>query len=130
MVQELEVISETELSNAIVRLLPGQIFHIKWKGGIDIEISDIDELSLAFEKMTQGQKVRVINELDHFTSISNDARKYAAEKSPDAMAIAYIIRGLGQRLVLKFYLNIRKRKNPTKVFMNKEEALEWLEGFG
>ncbi|GAB5418844.1 MAG: hypothetical protein Crog4KO_01750 [Crocinitomicaceae bacterium] len=127
MVQEIEVISETKLSNATVRLLPGQIFHIKWKGGIDIEIPDIDELSAAFEQMTLGQKVKVINELDHFTSISNDARKYAAEKSPETIAIAYIIQGLGQRLVLKFYLNIRKRKNPTRVFMKYDEALEWLE---
>lgn len=127
MIQEIDVISEEQLTNATVRLLPNDIFHIKWTGQRDIVISDIDELSVAFEKMTGGRKVKVLQELDHFTSLNNDARSYAAERAPDVTALAYVIKGLGQRLIIKFYLNIRKRKNPAKAFMNYEEAMNWLE---
>lgn len=110
-------------------MLEGDIVHINWEGGMDIEIGDIDELSEAYDKMTQGRRMKVIQEFDHFTSISNEARKHAAEKAPDVRAVAYIIKGLGQRMILRFYLNIRRRKVKAKVFMNMEEALQWLDRY-
>lgn len=127
MVQELIVIDEVVLTNATVRLLSDDIFHIKWKDAIDIEISDIDELEVVYERFSCGKKLKVIQDLEHFTSISNEARTYGAEKSPEVEALAYIIKGLGQRLLIKFYLNIRRAKNPTKVFTRYEDALEWFE---
>ncbi|MCR9173986.1 MAG: hypothetical protein NXI10_15895 [bacterium] len=130
MVQDIVVLNERKLTNADVRLLLDDIFHIQWNGGDDIEISDIDELSAAFEEMTQGRKMKVIQEFDHFTSISNEARRYAAEKAPDVTAVAYVIKGLGQQMVLRFYLKIRRRKVNAKVFMEVEDAWRWLESLG
>jgi hypothetical protein len=129
MVQELEVISETQLTNARVRLLSGDIFHIKWNDAMDIEISDIDELGEVFHQIPEGKKVCVIQEMGDFTSISGEARKYAAQKSPEIHAIAYVIKGLGQRMILRFYLNMKKTKTPAKVFTCMVESVQWLKKF-
>jgi len=127
MTQEFAVLEIQELTHCVVRILSDDIFHIKWNGDKDIEIQDIDELAAAFESMTQGRRMKVIQEFDHFTNITNDARKHAAETAPDVTAIAYVIKGLGQRMVLRFYLNLRRRKAKAKVFMKMEEALNWIE---
>lgn len=129
MIQEFALSEKKVLTNCEVQVLEGDIFHINWNGGKDIEIQDIDELAKAFGEMTQGRKMKVLQEFDHFTSISNEARKYAAETAPDVAAIAYVIKGLGQRMVLRFYLNIRRRKVKAKVFMSKETALRWIKQY-
>ena len=129
MIQEFALSEKKVLTNCEVQILEGDIFHINWNGGKDIEIQDIDELAKAFGEMTQGRKMKVLQEFDHFTSISNEARKYAAETAPDVAAIAYVIKGLGQRMVLRFYLNIRRRKVKAKVFMSKETALRWIKQY-
>ncbi|MDB2656805.1 hypothetical protein N9Y60_01990 [Crocinitomicaceae bacterium] len=129
MIQEFALSEKKVLTNCEVQILEGDIFHINWNGGKDIEIQDIDELAKAFGEMTQGRKMKVLQEFDHFTSISNEARKYAAETAPDVAAIAYVIKGLGQRMDLRFYLNIRRRKVKAKVFMSKETALRWIKQY-
>ncbi len=129
MIQEFAILEEVKLTNALVQILAGNIFYIKWDGGMDIEISDIDELSKTYNEMTKGRKMKVVQEFDHFTSITNEARKYAAEMAPDVIAVAYVIKGLGQRMIIRFYLNVRRRKVKAKVFMNKEDAFAWLERF-
>lgn len=127
MTQDFAVLVEQKLTHCVVRILSGDIFHIKWNGGRDIEISDIDELAQAFEEMTRGRKMKVIQEFDHFTSITNEARRHAAEMAPDVIAVAYVIKGLGQRMIIRFYLNLRRRKVKSKVFMDMESATRWID---
>lgn len=59
--------------------------------------------------------------------MSSDARQYAADHSPNAKGVAYVIHNLAQRLIIKFYVQMWKRKKPTKVFDSFYEAIEWLE---
>lgn len=113
-------------TNCTVSWIAEGIVFIQWKSGIDIEISDIDELSKAFHELSEGKLVKVLQDFGQYTSISSEARSYAAKKSPDLVARAYIIKGLGQRMVLKFYIRLRNQNCPTKVFMSFDEALEWV----
>lgn len=129
MIQELATIEQQSLTHCDVSVLSGDVFHIKWHGAKDIEIEDIDELAKAYEEMSHGRKMKIIQEFDHFTNITNEARKHAAETAPDVTAVAYVIKGLGQRMVLRFYLNLRRRKVKWKVFMSIKEAVTWIEKF-
>ena len=93
---------------------------------IDIAISDIDDLEDSFAELTGGEMVKVVSEIGRYVNITPEARSYAANKSPKLLGLAYVINGLGQRLVLKFYIRLRKNQNPTRVFVSKKEAVDWL----
>jgi hypothetical protein len=58
----------------------------------------------------------------------------SAESSPYAIAEAYVIQSLSQKILGKFYLSFNKPARPTRMFGNEEDAVEWLlkekNGFG
>ena len=115
-----------EKTNTTLSWIEPGIAHLEWRRDIDIEISDIDELEDSFKELTQGEMVKVVSEISRYVNITPEARSYAAKRSPKLIGLAYVINGLGQRLMLKFYIRLRKNQNPTKVFVTKKEALEWL----
>jgi len=112
--------------NSTISWIEDDIIYVKWKEGIDIEIPDVDELSVSFQKLTEGRKVKVIQDFAHFTSITSEARAHAAKTAPASIAVAYVIKSLGQRMILRFYVRMKKRPTPTKVFMKLEDAIDWL----
>ena len=114
--------------NSTVKWMENGIVCIQWKHNADITISDIDELEKAFKKLTGGEKVRVIQNMGKYVNMNPDARKYASTRAPELIGVAYVISGLGQRLAVSFYIRIRTRKHPTKVFSSLEDAAEWLIG--
>lgn len=118
--------TEIKKTNSTLRWIEAGIVHIDWKSGTDIEIPDIDEVEDAFKTLTEGELVSVVSDLREYVNISPDARNYAAERSPKLKGLAYVISGLGQRIMLRFYIKLRKRKNPTKVFESMEDAVVWL----
>jgi hypothetical protein len=64
-----------------------------------------------------------------FTHVSREVLSYIAD-SPQGKYEefeAYIVNGLGQRILGNFYLKVMKPKTPTKFFSDVEAALGWLE---
>lgn len=122
-----EITHETiKNENSTVSWIDNDIIHLLWRKGVDLEIPDVDEVETAFEQLAQGRKVKVLSEFGNFVNITPEAREYAANRSPECIALAYVISSLAQRIIIRFYIRIRKRQNPTKVFMNRDEALKWL----
>ncbi len=117
-----EIINE----NSTFRVLDGEIIHVLWREGVELEIPDIDDAERTFEELTGGNKVKVLSQFGRYVNISSEARDYAAARSPECIALAYVITSLAQRIVIRFYIRLRRRKNPTKVFNTYEEALQWL----
>jgi len=118
--------SEIQNLNSIVRWIEDDIIHIKWKEDVELEEKNVDDVSLAFQQLTNRQTVKVLSHFGNYVNITSNARRYAAEQSPKCIALAYVINSLAQRIVIRFYIGMRKRKNPTKVFNSFEEAKEWL----
>ena len=79
-----------------------------------------------------GEKIyKAVFDVRHlqFTHISKEALNYIAD-SPYGKyqsAEAFIISGLGQKLIANFYLKVTKPKVKSKFFTNFETALEWIE---
>ena len=46
--------------------------------------------------------------------------------SPYAIAEAYVIKSLSQKIIARFYLNFNKPARPTKMFSEVPEAIAWL----
>jgi hypothetical protein len=113
-------------ANSTIGWVNDDVIHLKWRQDVELEIPDIDEVEAAFQELTKGKKVKVLSEFGNYVNISAEARDYAAARSPECIALAYVITSLAQRIVIRFYIRLRRRQNPTKVFTSREEALNWL----
>ncbi len=112
--------------NSIIQVLDNGILHVLYPEGTQIEVADIKELQTQFNKL-DPKPTKVIQELRPYVNMTNEARKYGAEHSPALKGVAYVIHGLSQRLLVRFYIKMLKRDKPTKVFDAFNEALAWLE---
>lgn len=121
------IIDKIQITNASVERLSESTVHLKWRKGADLEVKDIDEMHVAFKQITNGQQVKVVSEFEPFVSITSEAREYAASTSPDLIALAYVIHSLSQRIIIRFYIKMKKKKHPTKVFDSFDQAVNWLD---
>lgn len=112
--------------NSTVRIIEGNIMYVRYKNNSIIEIEDVIELEKAYNSLKDPKPMKVLSEMGEYASISTEARAFAAERSPDLTAIAYVINGLAQRLLIKFYIRMWKRNKPYKVFDSLDDGLEWL----
>jgi hypothetical protein len=64
----------------------------------------------------------------HLSGPDLEAMRYIASpgSSPYAIAEAYVITSLSQKILARFYLNFNKPDRPTKMFSYEEEAVAWL----
>jgi len=122
-------IKEIRNSKSTIRWIGDSIINIEWDRDIEIGDEDVDELVIAFNRLTKGRRVQVLSEYGKFLNIESKTKEYAATKSPDCTALAYVVESLAQRMVIRFYIKLRRTNNPAKVFNSKEEALIWLRKF-
>lgn len=115
-----------ENKKSVLRILEHNILHILYADNIVLEIKDIDELYTSYNALPDPKPLKVLSEMGDFSSITTEARNYGAEISPDLTKLAYVVKGLAQRLLLKFYVKMLKRKKPTKIFNNFDAAYAWL----
>lgn len=114
-----------------VKLMKEGILHIHLKENTQITLNDpvlaVEEMG----KISKGKKLPVFIDAGEFCSIDSEARIFSASEESNiytlADAIAYS--NLGQKLIANFYLNHNKPSVPTKVFSEKEAAVEWLKTF-
>lgn len=65
-----------------------------------------------------------IREVRHTTK---EARDYMANEGNDLVtASGIVVSSPLMKMLINFYINVNKPKNPTRMFMNKESALVWL----
>ena len=112
----------------VFSILEDNILLIYYKDNATIEVEDILSIEKAYNDLPYIKPMKVVTEYGEFVTITSEARTKAAQRSPDLIAVAYVINSLSQRLLLKFYIKMVKRKKPTKVFQTMEEALDWVKG--
>ena len=112
-------------TNSKMRILEDGILHNLYSEGVLLEVEDIKELQVQFN-LLEPKPTKVLQELGKFTNMSAEARKYAAEHSPELDGVAYVIHNLAQRLLIRFYVRMWKRDKPTKVFDSFSDAHKWL----
>lgn len=109
-----------------MRVLANGILHIKYPMGAEINTLDIQEIQKGYAALPDPKPMKVLQELGMHVNMTNKARKYAAENSPHLLGVAYVIKGLAQRLLIRFYVRMLKKDKPTAVFNNFDDALVWL----
>lgn len=82
-------------------------------------------------EMTNKEKIPLLVEYAHFVLPNKEAQDYWAQKesSPYTSAEAYIVNGLALRLILNFFLKVKKPPRPTKIFDKRGDAVTWLKTY-
>ena len=98
---------------------------------LDKTIVDTDlahELKRINMSIAQGKKYGIVVTADPYTSITSEARQLISspEYKKDTLAKAIIVQSLPQRIVSNFYLRFNKPAIPTRLFNDKESAMQWL----
>lgn len=98
------------------------------KEGVSIDVPDILEGKRLVTEAFPGVKFYVMAEGINFFTLTPEARKLCAtaEYSDNTIAIAFYTTNVSILLLGEMYNKINKPVVPTKIFNNRDNALEWL----
>ncbi|MCB9196485.1 MAG: hypothetical protein H6600_02895 [Flavobacteriales bacterium] len=121
-------IPEKDLGFATVKMISPQIFQTLVRENTTIDVESLLKIKEVNRELADGKKYGVLVESDMMTNITRDAMKLSASKEfqENTVAKALIIKSIGHQIVGSFYLKFNKPHIPTRIFKEKEEALEWL----
>jgi hypothetical protein len=111
----------------VMYLVEGGILHIKYNEDINIEVDDIKLIQKIYSELAEPKPRKIIQDLSFGITMTPEAMKYGAENYPEFVVVAYVIKGLGHRLLVRFYTKMRRIDKPTKIFENFDEAKCWLD---
>lgn len=102
------------------------IYVTEFKEDVEIETEDIKEILEQYDKVSEAKKMLVLSIAGSYTTVTFEARKYAEANGSLAIAEAFVVNSIAQRMLVTVYMNIRKNKHPTKVFSDIKSAQRWL----
>jgi hypothetical protein len=94
----------------------------------ELSVTDVKEVIDAIGRIAEQQLTPQLIIAAPLSGPDMHAMKYLASEgsSPYAIAEAYVITSLSQKILGKFYLNFNKPARPTKIFGEEPAAIEWL----
>lgn len=124
------VIAEVKLPHSLLLQRADGIVEIRCADDFTYETEHIMENQHYLKQFAGNGKVRVLNIIGKYTSITNEARTHIAKGGhKDFIAAeAFLIQSLPHRLLAQFFIKANKPVVPAKYFAydQKEEAEKWL----
>ena len=103
---------------------------------LDVKETNIFDLNMAkicakdLQKFTKNTPYPCLMNVLKINGISKEARDYfAKEGDSHIMANAMLITSPIMKMISNFYIMVNNPRKPTKLFTDKEEAIEWLNHF-
>ncbi|MCB0479400.1 MAG: hypothetical protein KDC84_14620 [Crocinitomicaceae bacterium] len=117
---------ETEV--ATIQLIEGQIVKITFKNRVDLTPEHTLMLRQIALDWTQGRGYCTFIVPGEFVTYSSEIKDVMAkhEHSKDRIAVAVYQSNLAIKLIVDLFWNITKKKDPTRMFRNENDALQWL----
>jgi hypothetical protein len=123
-----KIIKESRTKTIRLRLLSNGVIHYSY-----IPNSTVCELEHqvnhdAIVKFSHNIKHLVIVDTGEFLNLTSKARILIRklEETVPVTARAVVVKTLGERMIINFYISFHKPIIPTKVFSNHENAMIWL----
>lgn len=116
-----------ENENSKVTLTDDKLFIAEYKDGIKLEKKDLEIVVNNYDNNTNEEMWKVLHIFPKGTSVTSEARDYAEEREKPALAEAFVIEGMGNRILFRFYQKFRAVKYPIKEFKDRETAMKWLD---
>jgi hypothetical protein len=94
----------------------------------ELSISDVKEVIDQIAVVGGHKMLPQLIVAGHLSGPDLEAMRYIASpgSSPYAIAEAYVIISLSQKILARFYLNFNKPARPTKMFSYEKDAVAWL----
>lgn len=117
-----------ETNSAWVSLIEDVVVVITVKEGHDIDLPEMWENYNASIELNPKGDYPVLFETIGFVNISKEARELAAgkEMAKNSCAMAIMIDNIALRIFGNFYIKVNKPQRPTKLFTDRNEAIQWL----
>lgn len=105
-----------------------EIAYIEFNKAIKIELEHAIEMVSIRKKATNNVPRLVIMDGTNIINVSKEARDYLSseEATEGIIAGAFIVDSPLTKILGNFFLKISKPNKPSKLFTNREEAIEWL----
>ena len=127
---QMAVIKEVLVENSFKAIYYNNgVIEIIWDSLLEtVEVIHLNQIREVLNNLGGGQKMPLFFSFHAFLTISPDARKDAAtyEGGRYTLANALLIDNLAKKILFNFFLKINKPKIPTKGFLTREEAIDWL----
>ena len=120
--------NKIDLTHSVIVLRDDGIIELYANDHHVYTIEDVKENVKAFGELTGNEKVPVLIIGGSFSSLDDQTREFMAteESLKYSKAEAFLITSLAQKILINFYIKFNKPLVPTRVFTDKEEAIEWL----
>ncbi len=114
-----------------VTLLDDGIVENYIKSGNVIEMEDLEELKKISAELAGHKPYVILVTSGELASFSKEARELSASKTfiTNAKAKAIIVDSIAKKIIGNFYLKVNKPYLQTKLFSEREKALQWLRTF-
>ena len=98
-----------------------------YKKDVIIGLEAAKETVALRKKFTGGIPYPALAYIKHVKVISKEARTYLADEGSDELTKGALVTDSGfSRILGNMFLALDKPKMPTRMFTNKEEAIQWL----
>ncbi len=127
------MLKSKSISFADVSLLNEKFIRVEVKPNSEIEPFHLEELLSAYNELVgENNQFNLLTVLPEDLYISPETKKVWAnpQRSNRKLTEAFVINGLGMKLIANFVLKFHKPIHNTRYFNQEEEALNWLEENG
>ena len=121
-------IKEVQRDFAIVKQLEDRILENHVLEGKCVDVKELHELKSINQSFIEDGFYCLLITSGHLAEITKEARKLSAsaEFAQRTLAKAFLVESLGHRIIGDFYIRMNKPFIKTKLFTDREKALEWL----
>ena len=100
--------------------------------GAEVTADDIRELNRAHREHWGERRVLILTDISKMKSISREARDWAARArvAETTRPLAVVASSTMGRVMGTFFERVTDPPYPTRVFLSRSEAIEWLKSFG
>ncbi len=99
--------------------------------GVNVTIEKSREYLAATNQLLNGRKALILLDASAEYTITEEAKAFGSSDAflSNRIAIAYVTKSLGNRLMFNLYLTVYKPSIPTRMFSSRKTALQWLKTF-
>lgn len=95
---------------------------------VDLEVAKIGALDRV--KFSDNTSYPCLFDIRLMGKVTKEARDYLANEGNDLVTASALVVGSSViKIIANFFIIVNKPKNPTRMFTDKESAIEWLQKF-
>ncbi|MGF1635676.1 MAG: hypothetical protein ACFCUU_01285 [Cyclobacteriaceae bacterium] len=118
------------ITSTVEMIIEDGIFQCYFK---DIDLLDIDTAKSSNEErlvLFNGRELPCFFDISKVKNTTKEARDFIAnEGNALVLATAILVTSPVLKMMANFFVSVNKPQNPTKVFTDKESAIQWLKQF-